>query len=390
MQAQPFECRFQGCTASYQRKEHRRRHETQHTQDQGFKCATCGQQFARSDTLRRHRQQRHGVQDPPRIKYACVACRKQKTGCRGGPPCSNCLHRGIECSLSLQEDEPATERNGNIDSLAQDSPTQLSERRSEKERHYLSQYFRLFHPHWSFIHQGSFSDHAETPLLVQSMIVIGLWLSNEDKAKPRAIALHNVLKSAIQDQKGLWDASVAEEATASCTWPIPTYQAVLLHIIFALLSKPSGPLGLDLKPSLSPPDADILDRLVASCKRLGMFYYPNMLARYVATDIPSYVWVGIEEVKRFNLALFRACNACSNQRTSVNEGKIDETSASSRRLRAEDLQFPLPRNDPLWLAMEKEDWSAAAAEDVDSCSLADTLESEWISKSANVLELDGT
>lgn len=47
MNSEPFICRFPHCRASYRRKEHRRRHEAQHSQNQVFKCTTCGQAFGR-------------------------------------------------------------------------------------------------------------------------------------------------------------------------------------------------------------------------------------------------------------------------------------------------------------------------------------------------------
>lgn len=73
----------------------------------------------------------------------------------------------------------------------------------------------------------------------------------------------------------VWDASGVEGACSDCSWPIPTYQAILLHIIFALLHRGGGSMGLDLKPSLPSPDSELLDSLVGSCQRLGMFYYPK-------------------------------------------------------------------------------------------------------------------
>ncbi|GFG01657.1 zinc finger protein C11D3.17 [Aspergillus udagawae] len=389
MYSKPFPCRFPPCNASYQRKEHRRRHEARHSRGQVFKCTTCDQQFGRSDTLRRHMRSMHGVEAPARIKFACTSCRNQKARCQGGSPCSNCLRRGLQCSLA-QEDEDEGQQvgdlSGSTDSgpVAHPSPTHPKASRSEKERHYISLYFRLFHPYWRFIHQGSFKESAETPLLVQSMVVIGLWLSNEDNAQSRAIALHNVLSSAIHQQREIWDASESERACSSCSWPIPTYQAILLHIIFAILYKDRGALGLDLRPALSGADAELLRRLVVSCKKLGMLYYPNMLARYCRNDLPSYVWVSIEEVKRFNIALYKVCTACSGK--GCGTGVLDTTKASSRELRAQDLQFPLPKNTPLWNAVGRADWVSVATEEVHRHILDETLEHEWISKSAHVLE----
>lgn len=53
----------------------------------------------------------------------------------------------------------------------------------------------------------------------------------------------------------VWDASGVEGACSDCSWPILTYQAILLHIIFALLQRGGGSMGLDLKPSLPSPDS---------------------------------------------------------------------------------------------------------------------------------------
>ncbi|KAF3400004.1 hypothetical protein F1880_008251 [Penicillium rolfsii] len=295
MESKPFPCRFAGCKASYQRKEHRRRHEAQHYQNQAFKCTTCGQEFGRRDTLRRHTQKMHGATEPPDMKRACVACRIQKTRCEGGPPCSNCLRREIHCSSShgYKEHPRVSHVNSPTASLQATShgpPTQRKGSHFEKEQRYVDLYFELFHPYWPFIHQTSFREYDKAPLLIQSINVIGLWLSNEDNARSRAIALHGILGSAIDDQTGQWDIADLQEACSSRFWPIPTYQAILLHIIFAILYKGGGTLGLDLKPCPSSVISSLLDRLVENCRRLGMLYYPNMLARYYQPDQPSYVW----------------------------------------------------------------------------------------------------
>ncbi|KAE8418510.1 hypothetical protein BDV36DRAFT_254125 [Aspergillus pseudocaelatus] len=389
-----FICQFLPCNARYQRREHLRRHETQHHRRQLFHCSTCNREFGRSDTLRRHLQKVHGVKErAPPMKQACTSCRDQKTRCQGGPPCSKCVDRGIHCSLSRQDEEqPGGYFSHPQDTLLiDDHSTQSEAGRSEKEKHYLSLYFKLFHPHWPFVHQGSFREGHETPLLVQSMIVIGLWVSKEPNAQSKAVDLHNVLSSAIHQQKGIWDASISKDASSTCSWPIPTYQAIMLHLIFAVLHKGSGVLGLDLKPSLTPADADLLHRLVASCKKLGILYYPNMLSRFGQTDLAEFVWVSIEEIKRFNMALFKVCRAFSSsseQGSGIDSLDMDMAgAAASRGLYARDLQFPLPSNTPLWNAVSKEEWMSAATEHGCGISLDDTLEVEWISNSAKILEL---
>lgn len=42
-----FKCNYSGCNASYQRKEHLRRHQIKHSQQQVFPCSNCDREFAR-------------------------------------------------------------------------------------------------------------------------------------------------------------------------------------------------------------------------------------------------------------------------------------------------------------------------------------------------------
>ncbi|KAL4735389.1 hypothetical protein BDV11DRAFT_212008 [Aspergillus similis] len=427
MPPKPFICRFPRCTASYQQRSHLRRHEAQHYRRQAFQCSVCKQLLGRSDTVRRHMKKVHGAKDLASRMTACASCRNRKLRCQGGPPCAECQRRGIDCSLPNQHAEGGQEqeqgqgleqqqspcRNSTHPTVSQNSLTPSEDPGlSEKQKKYLTLYFKLFHPRWPFIHRGSFRQSRENPLLVQSMVVIGLWLSGEQNVREKAIALHDFLGSAIQDQKDLWDASTSAEAHSSCSWRIPTYQAILLHIIFAALYKSQGQgapllqLSLDLKPCLGPADADLLDRLVITCKRLGMLSYPNMLARYGKDDLPSYVWVSIEEIKRFNMALYRVCqsfagSACDDKR---GEHLIPDTpleNCDSRwgqhRLCPCDLQFPLPSNMPLWNAVGKAEWRSvvAAGEDIYAnadadayCQrlLNDALKEEWISNFADIFQ----
>ncbi|GKZ28921.1 hypothetical protein AbraIFM66950_001879 [Aspergillus brasiliensis] len=213
------------------------------------------------------------------------------------------------------------------------------------------------------------------------MLVIGLWMSKQRKAQSKAIDLHNVLGAAIRQQTEAWDASVAD-ASSACKWPIPTYQAILLHIIFAGLYRGGGELDIDLTPSLAPADADLLERLVISCKKLGLFYYPNILAHYCHGIVPEFAWVSIEDVKRFNLALFRVCRVFGMLRK-----QEDITGNLSGRLRASDLQFPPPRNAALWNAVTKDEWESAATADMDRHSIDDPLPLEWISNSADIVDI---
>ncbi|KAJ5364734.1 C2H2 type zinc finger domain protein [Penicillium cataractarum] len=87
-----------------------------------------------------------------------------------------------------------------------------------------------------------------------------------------------------------------------------------------------------------------------------------MLSKYKDTDLPSFVWVGIEEVKRFNIALYRLCAKLSSC-----------ASENKPLLHASELQFPLPSNNALWNSVEREEWEANAKEE-DSISFKNDLQ----------------
>lgn len=108
--------------------------------------------------------------------------------------------------------------------------------------------------------------------------------------------------------------------------------------------KDNGVVNLDLKPSISAAGLALLKSLVGSCRRLGMFFYPNMLARFKEADLPALVWVSIEEVKRFNMALYKLCTTLSSS-----------TTEDRPLLHASELQFPLPSNDPCGTLLGEQD-----------------------------------
>lgn len=121
-----------------------------------------------------------------------------------------------------------------------------------------------------------------------------------------------------------------------------------------------------------------------------MFYYPNVLARYEQNDLASYVWICIEEVKRFNLALYRVCRASSSSDIHDKSGRqYSVTGEASCELTADELQFPMPKNDPLWNAVRKEEWEPSVNDDFRPARLYDSMEEEWISKSADFLRFIG-
>ncbi|KAF3394250.1 hypothetical protein F1880_005433 [Penicillium rolfsii] len=371
-----MECQLPGCAAGYSRKEHLVRHEAQHSQRQSFPCPTCSREFRRSDTLRRHMRHNHGVDGPTQIKQACASCRKKKSRCRGGSPCSECRRRGIHCSLDGEVEDPHPQA-GKSDIPPPNAGC------SEPVDRFLDLFFEKFHPYWLFVHRGSFNKDFESPLLVQAMVVIGLWTSEEPNNQSAAIDLHNTLASAIHQQRETWDFSNTGNIS-DMTWPIPTYQGILLHVIFALMHAGAKNVGIDLRPSLSPTNTNILDSLVASCKRLGTLYYPTILARYSQSDPKKYVWLGIEETKRYNLALYRVCRAVSR----LGQQATATDAYNYGKLHVKDLQFPLPCENSLWKAVTKADWDSAADNGVFDHVLDDTMDTRWISNISQTLDDD--
>ncbi|KAJ5548347.1 hypothetical protein N7513_005581 [Penicillium frequentans] len=395
-----FKCQFPSCNASYRRKEHLNRHEAKHSQPQSFPCSNCDRTFGRrypspslspnpetSDTLRRHVRRDHKVIEPlNRAARACENCHASKSRCQGAVPCDECLRRKLECSFDdhsgvIQKRRPETSTD-RLSDLTQDQP-QCND--LEKGAEYIRLYFEAFHPHWSFVHKGSFDWRHETPLLLQSMVVIGMWASGEESAKSAAVELHDKIDLAIRDQKDKWDASEKDEACSACLWPIPTYQAILLHIIFSLILKSQGALNFDLKVSLPRADLGLLQTLVRSCRRLGMFYYPNILSRYQETSLASFTWVGIEEMKRFNLALYKVCGKLSSD--SIAGAGIHGDDAEMALLSATELQFPLPSSPALWNAIGKDEWIVHMKDSTPApVSLNDHCQADWISNFARLLE----
>ena len=117
-----------------------------------------------------------------------------------------------------------------------------------------------------------------------------------------------------------------------------------------------------------------------------MFYYPNMLSRYQETSLASFIWVGIEEIKRFNLALYKVCGKLSSN-SMAGAGINDNYDAQMDLLSASELQFPLPSSSALWNAVGKDEW-IVHMKDITPVpvSLDDHCRAGWISNSAILIE----
>lgn len=117
-------------------------------------------------------------------------------------PCEECVRRNVQCSFQDHA------------SIAQEQQTRSSTPPSlslnheqsqlhylEKRKQYVDRYFEIFHPRWPFIHRGSFDVRQEPPLLLYSVMALGMWTSGEQSAQSAAVELYDKLDFAIRDQR---------------------------------------------------------------------------------------------------------------------------------------------------------------------------------------------
>lgn len=155
-------------------------------------------------------------------------------------------------------------------------------------------------------------------------------------------------------------------------------------------SKNHDPSDLQLTQVLPEIPSQLLVSLVHSCLKRRMFFYPSILAQFKqGIDPDVFVWLGIEEVKRFNLSLYRVCRHAQVYDTRLLEAA---PSSSPRRgprspggslLSLTDLQFAVPDSDELWHATSDLAVKIAGSE---AAYANDNIEDKWISQTARVLQ----
>lgn len=150
-------------------------------------------------------------------------------------------------------------------------------------------------------------------------------------------------------------------------WPIATYQGILLYLILCLLK--SRQSCHSHQCSLSQLDYEILVVLVQTCRRHRLFFYPTMLGRHHGINSMACIWVGVEEIKRLGIALYRVCKSCSD---GSNVGGHELLTLS-------DLQFPMPDSDELWNAETNTTLSRRLAKVDPSATLHGWQKHNWIS-----------
>ncbi|CAG8909838.1 unnamed protein product [Penicillium egyptiacum] len=344
-------------------------------------------QMTTSDLLRRHIRTYHPQRQAPpsRKTRACSACHARKVRCDGVLPCNACQHRGVICVPAGSE--TASEQRFCIDDLYSLPPVStINDSVSDAPRwiahDYIDIYFNDFHSAWPFLHPGTFDFAKEPCVLVQSVVAIGLWVKGTQEARDASIRLHSRLCSAFYAQMDQWCISNSSPRQyANTSWPITTFQSVLLNIILALfIAREHVSMDWSMRCRLPDDKYDLLAALVQSCRRWGIFYYPNMLLQHEVDAPLALIYVNVEEIKRFGLALYKVCRLSTFELTgdSANSGRND-------LLTLADLSFCMPDSDELWNAplgeesevLNKTNSSAAARDNGDA--------KNWISQASAVV-----
>lgn len=66
---------------------------------------------------------------------------------------------------------------------------------------YTNTYFTIFHPVWPFLHRGTFDPLKEPRVIVQSVLMIGLWIDGKKEARDAAIEIYHRQFVAINSQR---------------------------------------------------------------------------------------------------------------------------------------------------------------------------------------------
>ncbi|KAE8153607.1 C6 and C2H2 transcription factor [Aspergillus avenaceus] len=327
-----------------------------------------------SDLLRRHIRNYHPQEQlpPSRTQRACRACHTRKERCDGQYPCSTCQRRGVTCSFV--ESESARDGDNLPGYSASGLPRWIAQ-------DHVDLYFERFHPLWPFLHRGTFDLSKEPCILIQSTVMIALWVEGGPKARDSAMDLHHQLCSALRSQMSQWYVPKTRSLESTAHVPMATYQSVLLQIIFAcFVAKDQAPLDLALRYRLQAPDYELLVALVHSCRRVNMFSYPDMVARHDPTAPLALIWVSVEETKRFGLALYKVCRMCTGP------ASPDGVSAKNELLTLSDLSFCMPDSDEAWNAPVGVG-AEFLREIASQANVRDNRDSSnWISESAGVFQ----
>jgi hypothetical protein len=106
-----------------------------------------------------------------------------------------------------------------------------------------------------------------------------------------------------------------------------------------------------------------------------------MLGRYQDIDSVTCIWVGVEEIKRFALALYKVCRISGR----VCRNKADDPDGL-QLLRLSDMRFPIPDSNQLWEAESNPELSNLLAKTYRDANLERRRDAKWISECGGLLD----
>ncbi|KAF4976006.1 hypothetical protein FZEAL_7262 [Fusarium zealandicum] len=222
----------------------------------------------------------------PRRGRACDACHANKTKCNGGTKCALCVKRGINCTYKLvgkNETDSNGSRNNAAASDSSDSPSpvprdvelqdsvaaaavaanggrqrlslaeaawlglrRISQRLScreisiendgqllEGDKGWMEpatdEYLGRFHDTWPILHGPTITSMHQPTILTISVIMIGSWLKNPDDLREPVLRIHEILVDRFFE----WLVHPRPRHQIDKPWPVETFQAIVLNIIFA-------------------------------------------------------------------------------------------------------------------------------------------------------------
>ncbi|KAF4970422.1 hypothetical protein FSARC_2542 [Fusarium sarcochroum] len=305
---------------------------------------------ANSDLLRRHLTRHDMPSAPdPRRGRACDACHANKTKCDGGTKCTLCIKRGINCTYNhasksssgskspsddapdsrtvphsaaqnLQHQEAITAtanlspgtpmlspndevkaglkrianhlRSGEI-SIGEDLPIPpLDQSWIEANS---KEYFGRFHNTWPILHAPSYFPLDASLIVAVSVVMISCWLKSPDEFGEVVMQVHE----ALMDKFSEWISDPKSRRELDEPWPIQTYQAIVLNIIFTFYH---GNEPLVAKASL------LRGTLLISLRELDFFNSDSAAheqrVHYPGTFVPWLLTVR-DRWKRIIIALFK-------------------------------------------------------------------------------------
>lgn len=114
------------------------------------------------------------------------------------------MRRGIDCSFGRSNRGRVSPTARHLVDSTDSDPIHNSdaiEKTPSRALIYIQVFFEKFHSTWPFLHRATFDPDHEPALLLQSVMMMGLWLTGKEDARIVATDLHSKLLVSIHQQR---------------------------------------------------------------------------------------------------------------------------------------------------------------------------------------------